>query len=84
MGIYGWCCYYALALAGSGHSLAALSLPMGIRTYLMTRALGALRRACSGLAAGVCGAADGGIMTSAVITHRTLSLTFFAMDTKVF
>ena len=64
--------------------MAALSLPVGIHTYLMTRALGTLSRAHGGLAARVYSVADGGIMTSVVITCRTLSLTFFAMDTMAF
>ena len=57
---------------------------MGIYTYLMTRALGALGRTPSGLASGIFGAVDGGMMTGAVITSKTLSLTFFAMDTMAF
>ena len=61
--------------------MAALSLPVGIRTYLMTRALGAFGRMPGGLASGVFGAADGGMMTGAVITCKTLSLIFFATDT---
>ena len=64
--------------------MAALSLPVGIHTYLMTRAFGALSRALGGLATGVYGAADGGVMTSAVITCRILSLTLLAMDTMAF
>ena len=56
--------------------MAALSLPIGIHTYLMTRALGALSRAPSGLATGVFGTADGSVMMGAVVTHKTLSLTF--------
>ena len=64
--------------------MAALSLPVGIHTYLMTRALGTLSRVCSGLAAGFCDAADCDAMTGAVITHRTLSSTFLAIDTIEF
>ena len=73
-----------LGFAGSGHGLAALSLPVGIRTYLMTRALGALGRMLSRLASGIFGAADGDMTTDVIITCKTLSLTFFAMDTMVF
>ena len=77
----GWChgCFWASV--GSGRGLAALSLPEGMRTYFMTRALGALGRTPSGSASGVFGSADGGVMTGAVITWRTLSSTFLAMDT---
>ena len=57
---------------------------MGIHTYLMRRALGALSRLCSGLAAGVFSMADGSIMTGMVITHRTLSLNTLAMETMAF
>ena len=57
---------------------------MGIHTYLMTKALGTLGRAPGGLDAGVFGMVDGGMMTSMVITHKTLSLTFFAMETMAF
>ena len=59
-------------------------MPISIRTYLMMRALGALSRMHGGLATGVCGAADGSIMTGVVVTCKTLSLTFLAMDTMVF
>ena len=64
--------------------MATLSLPVGIRTYLMTRALGALSKACSRLAAGVCSAVDCNIKTGVVIIYKTLSLTFLAIDTMVF
>ena len=64
--------------------MAALSLPIGIRTYLMTRALGALSRAPSGLAAGVFSTVDGSVTTSMVITCKTLSSNFLAMDTMAF
>ena len=42
MEMCGWCrgCFWASV--GSGHNLATLSLPEGIHTYLMTRALGSL------------------------------------------
>ena len=61
--------------------MAALSLPVGIHTYLMMRVLNTFGRMPGGLASGVFGVADGGVTTGAVITHKTLSLTFFAMDT---
>ena len=61
-----------------------MSLPIGIRTYLMTRALGALGRTPGRLASGIFGAADGGMMTGAIITCKLLSSTFFAMDTMAF
>ena len=64
--------------------MAALSLPISIHTYFMMRSLGTLSRALSRLAAGVFGRADGGVMTSVVIIRKTLSLTFFDMDTTVF
>ena len=64
--------------------MATLSLPVDICTYLMMRALGTLSRAVGSLATGVCGTVDGSIMTSVVITHRRLSLTFLAMDTMAF
>ena len=64
--------------------MAALSLPVGICTYLMTRALGTFGKAPSGLASGVFGVADGGMITGTVITRKTLSSTYFAMDTMVF
>ena len=73
-----------LALASPGRSFAALSLPIGICTYLMMRVLGALSRAHGGLATGVCGTADSGVMTGAVSTCRMLALTFFATDTIAF
>ena len=60
--------------------MAALSLPIGIHTYLMTRALGSLSRACSGLAAGIYSVADCCAMTGAVIICRILSSSFLAMD----
>ena len=71
-------------MVGSVRGLAALSLLVGIRTYLMTRVLGALSRAPGGLATGVFGTVDGGVMTGAVITHKTLSSTFLAIDTTAF
>ena len=52
-----------------------------MRTYLMTRALGALGRTPGESASGVVGAADGSVMTGPVITRRTLSSTFLATDT---
>ena len=76
-----------------------MSLPIGIRTYLITRALGALSREPGelaaevglatevwrvGLATEVCGMADGGVMTGVVIICRTLSTIFMAMDTMAF
>ena len=64
--------------------MAALSLPEGMRTYFMTRALGAFGRTPSGSASGVVGTADGGVTTSTVITRRMLSSTFLAMDTMAF
>ena len=64
--------------------MAALSLPIGIHTYLMMRALGALSRAHIRLATGVCGMADCGVMTSVVIIHMILSSTFLVMDTMAF
>ena len=64
--------------------MAALSLPIGIHTYLMTKALGALRRAPGELATGVFSTVDGGVMTGVVITCKMLSSTFFAMDTIAF
>ena len=64
--------------------MPTLSLPVGIHTYLITKALGTLSRVHGGLAAGVYGVADCSAMTSAVITFRTLSLTFLAMDTMAF
>ena len=80
----GWCLGCFWALISSGRGLDALSLPVGIHTYLMTRALGALGRAPGGLASGIFSVADGGVMISAVITCKTLSLTFFAMKTMAF
>ena len=53
--------------------MATLSLPIGINNYLMTRALGALSRACCGLATRVCGMVDCRAMTGTVITCKTLS-----------
>ena len=50
----------------------------------MTRALSTLGRAPGGLATGIFGAVDGGVMTGAVITHKMLSSTFFSMDTMAF
>ena len=64
--------------------MTTLSLPIGICTYLMTRALGALKRVLSGLATGLCGTADSSIMTSVVVTCRTLSSTFLAIDIMAF
>ena len=80
MGMCGWCrgCFWASV--GSGRDLAALSLPEGMRTYLMMRVLGALGRMPGKSASGVVGAADGGVTTGAVIIQRTLSSTFLAMD----
>ena len=77
----GWYLGCFWALISSGHGLATLSLPIGIRTYLMTRALGTLGKVPSGLDTGFFGMADGGVMTGVVITCKTLSSTFFAMDT---
>ena len=81
MEMCGWCrgCFWASV--GSGRGLAALSLPEGMRTYLMMRALGALGRTPGDSASGVVGVADGGVTTGAVITRRTLSSTFLATDT---
>ena len=64
--------------------MATLSLPVGIHTYFMTRALGTLSRVLGRLVAGALGAADGGVMNGLAITCKTLSSTFFAMDTMVF
>ena len=64
--------------------MATLSLPKGIRTYLMTRALSALGRTPGGLAIGFFGVADSGVMTGMVIICKTLSSTFFPMDTMAF
>ena len=64
--------------------MATLSLPVGIFTYLMTRALGALGRALGGLATGVFSMVDGSMMTGVVMTCKTLSSTFFAMDNTAF
>ena len=47
----------------------------------MMRVLGTLSRVHGRLFAGFCGVADGRIITGAFIIYRTLSLTFFAMDT---
>ena len=83
MEMCGWCrgCFWASV--GSGHDLATLSLPEGICTYLMTRVLGAFGRMPGGLASGVLGMVDGGMMTGTVITCRMLSSAFLAMDTMV-
>ena len=64
--------------------MAALSLPVGMHAYLMMIALGALSRARGRLAAEVFSTMDCGAMTGVVITHRTLSLTFLAMNTMAF
>ena len=64
--------------------MAALSLPVGIHTYLMMRALCALNRVHGRLATGVCRVVDCGTMTGMVIMHRTLSLTFLATNTMAF
>ena len=48
MEMCGWCLGCFWALVSSGRGLATLSLPIGIHTYLMTRALGALGRAPGG------------------------------------
>ena len=64
-----------------GHGFAALSLPIGICTYLMTRVLGAFNKVYSRWAAGFCSALGCGTKTGGVITHKTLSSTFLAMDT---
>ena len=64
--------------------MAALSLPIGIYTYLMMRALGTLSRVCCGLAVGVCGMVDCSTMTYVVTICRALSSTFLAMDMMVF
>ena len=59
--------------------------PAHRHTYLLdNQALGTLSRAPGGLATRVFGAADGGVMTGAVIPRKTLSSTFFAMDTASF
>ena len=79
-----WCLGCFRYLVSSGHGFATLSLPVGIRTYLMTRALGALGRTPGGLASGVLGVVDGGVTNGMAITCKTLSLTFFAKDTTVF
>ena len=84
MEICGWyhCCIWVLA--GSSCGLAALSLPVGICTHFMMRALGTQSRVLSKLTAGAFGMADGSMMTGVVITHKMLSLTFFAIDTIAF
>ena len=64
--------------------MAALSLPVGICTYLMIRGLGALSRANGGLAAGVFSMAEGAIITAMVITCKVLFLTFLVTDTMAF
>ena len=64
--------------------MAALSLPIGIHTYLMRRALGTLSKVHGGLAAGFCSMVDCCAMTSVVIMHKKLSSTFLAMVTMVF
>ena len=63
--------------------MATLKLPIGIYTYLMTRALGALSKVHGGLAAGVCGMVGCSTTTGAVIC-RILSLTFLATDMMAF
>ena len=83
MEICGLYLYCICASASSGRSLATLSLPIGIHTYFMMRALGTLSRTLSGLAAGNFGAADGCVMIGIVIICKMLSSTFFAMDTTV-
>ena len=69
---------------GSGRSFAALSLPIGMYTYLMTRVLGALSKAYSRLVAGFCSVVDCSAMTGVVIMCRIFSLTFLATDTMAF
>ena len=81
MEMCGWYPSCFRASVSSGHGLAALSLAIGIRTYLMIRTLGAFGRMPGGLASGVFSVADGGVTTGVVITRKMLSLTFFAMDT---
>ena len=54
------------------HGFAALSLPIGIHTHLMARALGALSKVCSGLATGFCSAVGCGTMTGAVIMMQDI------------
>ena len=46
--------------------------------------IGTLGKAPGGLTSGVFGAAEGGMMTGAVITHKMLSSTFLATDTMAF
>ena len=71
-------------MVGSGCGLATLSLPVGIHTYLMTRALGALGRMPGGLVSGILSTVESSVMTGVVITRKTLSSTFLATDTTVF
>ena len=49
----------------------------------MMRVLGTFGRMPGGLASWVFGVADGGMTIGVVIKRKTLSLTFFAMDTTV-
>ena len=69
---------------GLGHRFVALSLPIGIPTFLMTRALGKLSTVYSGLVAGFCGVAGCSVMTSAIITCRTLFSTYLATEMMAF
>ena len=84
MEMCGWCLGCFRASVSSGCSLAALSLPVGIYTYSIMRALGTLSRALGGLAARAFSMVDGGVITGMVITCKTLSSTFFATDTTAF
>ena len=62
----------------------ALSLPIGIYTYLITRAFGAFNNVCSGLATGSYDVAGCGTATGAVITYRILSRTLLATKMRMF
>ena len=62
----------------------ALSLPICIHTYLMTRVFGTLSKAQGGVATGSYRIVGCGIVTSAVIMCRMLSLTFLANKTTAF
>ena len=67
-----------------GCSFGALSLPVGISTCLITRALGMLSKVHGGLPTGFCGTVGCNVMTNVVITHRALSLTYVVTKMMVF
>ena len=54
--------------------MAALSLPVGIHTYLMIRVLGALSSLHGRSAAGFCDTADCSAITGVVIMHQLLDI----------